>query len=197
MRPSTKPTRSNLAKGKLGLLFLAAFLPLLLVACASPPNRVTQVLLENHGNFLTPLASQPASEPEDKPDLLEVCALAPEEDLQEMRGTLGVYFFDYNFDINLATSPQVQVKTSFQAVLPDGSPAPAVTGATAVFRDNNVSFTVGPSNGGGFMSEVMVTGRDNIVFANTQFNIHIPNASTLIPNLNVMPAASLSGIGGK
>jgi hypothetical protein len=43
----------------------------------------------------------------------------------------------------------------------------------------------------------MVTGRDNIVFANTQFNIRLPDTSQLIPNVNALPASSLTGIGVK
>lgn len=52
----------------------------------------------------------------------------------------------------------------------------------------------GPTNDG-LASQLVVTGQNNIVFANTQFNIHIPNASTLTSTINVMPAGSLAGIG--
>ena len=110
-----------------------------------------------------------------------------------MRGCLGTYFFNYDFDINLTAVPQVKVATSFQAVLPDGTNAPTSNGSQASFKDNNVSFTAGPTSGG-LASQVTVAGHDNIVFANTQFNIHIPNASTLTSTINVMPAASLAGI---
>jgi hypothetical protein len=166
----------------------------LLAACAS--NQAAQALRENQGTFLTPLSAKEASKPAAKADPLELCATVPENDLQEMRGTLGVYFFDYNFDINLVTAPVVKVTSSFQAVLPDGSPAPTTNGTMASFKDDNVSFTAGPTNGG-LASQVVVAGRDNIVFANTQFNIHIPNASTLTSTVNVLPAASLTGIGMK
>jgi hypothetical protein len=107
-----------------------------------------------------------------------------------------VYFFDYNFDINLVTNPQVSVTTNFSAAVPNGSPAPSFNGSTATFQDNNVSYVAGPTSGG-LMSQVMVTGRDNIVFANTQFNIRLPDTSQLIPNVNALPASSLTGIGVK
>ncbi|MFZ2087972.1 MAG: hypothetical protein WAU47_05305 [Desulfobaccales bacterium] len=59
-----------------------------------------------------------------------------------------------------------------------------------------MSYIAGPTNGG-LTSQVMVTGRDNIVFANTQFNIRLPDTSQLIPNISVMPASSLNGLGVK
>ena len=205
MRPSTKPFCGLRALGKLGLLVLVVLLPLLLMSCAST-KQLAQTLEENQGNFLTPLPSKPASQPAakpavkpadkpaDKPKPLEVCAVVPEEDLQDMRGCLGVYFFDYTFDINLLTTPQVTVSSSFQAVLPDGSPAPVVNTTSAVFRDSNVSYISGPTSTG-LSSQLLVTGHDNIVFANTNFNIHLPNASVLTPTISVLPANSLSGIG--
>jgi hypothetical protein len=210
MRPSTKPTCGLVAMWKLGLFVLVALLPLLLMSCASS-KQLAQSLEENHGNFLTPLSTAPASQPavkpankvanmtadelaENPPNPLKVCATVPADDLQDMRGCLGVYFFDYNFDINLLTTPQVSVNTSFQAVLPDGSPAPTVNSTSAVYRDSKVSYTAGPSSTG-LGSQLLVTGHDNIVFANTQFNFHLPNASVLIPTISVMPASSLSGIG--
>jgi hypothetical protein len=190
---------------KLGLLVLVVLLPLLLMSCAST-KQLAQTLEENQGNFLTPLPTAPASRPAaqpavkpaekpvDKPKPLEVCAVVPEEDLQDMRGCLGVYFFDYTFDINLLTTPQVTVSSSFQAVLPDGSPAPVVNTTSAVFRDSNVSYISGPTSTG-LSSQLLVTGHDNIVFANTNFNIRLPNASVLTPTISVLPANSLSGIG--
>jgi hypothetical protein len=221
MRPSTEPTCTLGAMWKLGILVLVVLLPLLLMSCAST-KQLAQELEENHGNFLTPLpatpvsqpaansvaqtadllAAEPAVQPVDKPTAkqakktnpLKVCAVVSEDDLQDMRGCLGVYFFDYNFDINLLTTPQVSVTSSFQAVLPDGSPAPVQNTTSAVFRDSNVSYIAGPTSTG-LSSQVLVTGTDNIVFANTNFNIHLPNASVLTPTINILPAASLSGIG--
>jgi hypothetical protein len=201
MRPSTKPTCGLRALWKLGLLVLVVLLPLSLISCASS-KQLAQKLEENHGNFLTPLlapAPKPAVKPDPKPfvrpDPLQVCATVPEEDLQDMRGCQGVsvYFFDYNFDINLLATPQVSVSSNFQAVLPDGSPAPSVNSTSAVYRDNSVSYIAGPT-GNGLSSQLLVTGHDNIVFANTQFNIHLPNASVLTPTISVLPANSLMGI---
>jgi hypothetical protein len=125
---------------------------------------------------------------------LKVCSVVSEDDLQDMRGCLGVYYFSYNFDINLLTTPQVTVSTNFQAVLPDGSPAPTVNTTSAVFKDSNVSYVAGPTSNG-LSSQLLVSGHDNIVFANTTYTIHLPNASVLTPNINVMPANSLQGIG--
>jgi hypothetical protein len=190
MRPSTRPTSSDTAPGKLGLLVLSALLPLLFIACTST-NQLAQSLRDTEGTFLTPLPAQHASQPAKKAEPLKLAAAVPEENLQDMRGCLGTYFFNYDFDINLTAVPQVKVATSFQAVLPDGSPAPTSNGSQASFKDNNVSFTAGPTSGG-LASQVTVAGQDNIVFANTQFNIHIPNASTLTSTINVMPA--LSGV---
>jgi hypothetical protein len=207
--------------GKLGLFVLVALLPLTLLSCAST-KQLAQELEENHGNFLTPLpaaavfqptakpaaqpaalaAVQPAEKPVAKPAAhhtkqaapLQVCSAVSDDDLQDMRGCLGVYFFDYNFDINLLTTPQVKVSSTFQAVLPDGSPAPVVNTTSAVFRDNNVSYIAGPTSSG-LSSQLLVSGHDNIVFANTQFNIHLPNAAVLTPSITILPAASLQGIG--
>jgi hypothetical protein len=188
---------------KLGLVFLWAILPLTLLACAAKAP-VTQTLLDQQMEYLTAPAATPAPKqahakapkPQGQKDPLEICAVVPEDNLQEMRGTLGVYFFDYNFDINLVTNPQVSVTTNFSAAVPNGSPAPSFNGSTATFQDNNVSYVAGPTSGG-LMSQVMVTGRDNIVFANTQFNIRLPDTSQLIPNVNALPASSLTGIGVK
>lgn len=221
MRPSTEPTCSLKAMWKLGLFVLVVLLPLSLLSCASS-KELAQDLKENHGNFLTPLPSapvpQPAAksvaqpvdnlaalpvvEPEDKPAAkrtdkaspLKVCSVVPEDDLQDMRGCLGVYFFNYDFDINLLTTPQVSVSSKFQAVLPDGSPAPTANTTSAVFKDSNVSYISGPTSTG-LSSQLVVTGQNNIVFANTQFNIHLPNASVLTPTMSILPANSLSGIG--
>jgi hypothetical protein len=193
MAPSTRPTCSNFAPGKLGLLVLSALLPLLLIACGST-NRLAQSLKDHNGTFLTPLPASNASRPAKPAEPLKLANAVPDDHLGDMRGCLGTYFFNYDFDINLTASPQVKVSTTFQAVLPDGSPAPVSNGSQASFKDGNVSFTAGPT-AGGLASQLVVTGRDNIVFANTQFNIHIPNAANLTPAINVMPAASLSGIG--
>ncbi len=180
MCPSSRSTCRISAQVKLGLVFLSVILTLTLVACdAKAP--VTQTLLDQQMEYLTaPHRSQAGPlhgfQAGGEKNPLEICAVVPEDNLQEMRGTMGVYFFDYNFDINLVTNPQVSVTTNFSAAVPNGSPAPNFNGSTATFQDNNVSYIAGPANGG-LMSQVMVTGRDNIVFANTQFNIRLPETS--------------------
>jgi|UniRef100_A0A7C3UW89 hypothetical protein len=198
MRPSTEPTLVISAKVKLGLFFLSLLPLLVIVACASPSNRITRTLIESQEEVPAAPGSQPTPQRTPKPaeNPLQVCAVVPDADLQEMRGCLGVYYFDYNFDINLVTNPQVSITTNFGAVVPDGSPSPTFNGSTAVFQDSNVSYIAGPTNTG-LNSQLVVTGRDNIVFATTQFNIHLPNASSLIPNISVMPGVTLTGIGPK
>jgi hypothetical protein len=180
---------------KLGLVVLSALLPMLLLSCAST-KELAQELRKKEGTFLTPLASRADAKTEKKTAPLKLTATVPEENLEGMRGCLGVYYFNYDFDINLVATPQVKVTSTFQAVLPDGSPAPTTNGTQASFKDSNVSFSAGPTSGG-LASQLVVTGQNNIVFANSQFNIHIPNASTLTSTVNVLPAASLSGIGVK
>jgi hypothetical protein len=121
--------------------------------------------------------------------------VVPEEELQEMRGAMGVYYFDFTFDINMVANPQVHVSSKFTAAVPDGT-SPSFNGTTAVFQDDNVFYMAGPTQGG-LMSEVIVAGTNNLVIANTQFNIHIPNAALISPTINVLPAASLTGLGVK
>jgi hypothetical protein len=195
MCPSHAPTCSSSAMWKLGLVVLSALLPMLLLSCAST-KELAQELRKKEGTFLTPLASRADAKTEKKTAPLKLTATVPEENLEGMRGCLGVYYFNYDFDINLVATPQVKVTSTFQAVLPDGSPAPTTNGTQASFKDSNVSFSAGPTSGG-LASQLVVTGQNNIVFANSQFNIHIPNASTLTSTVNVLPAASLSGIGVK
>jgi hypothetical protein len=216
MRPSLESTSGHSATWKLGLLVLLVLLPLVFGACAST-KQLARELQENHGSFLTPLPTHPAAKPADKlalkpadklagltaeqllddpPKPLKVCTAVSEEDLQDMRGCVGVYFFNYNFDVNLLTAPQVSVNSSFQAILPDGSPAPSINTTAAYYRDGNVAYSAGPTSTG-LSSQLLVSGQDNIVYATTQFNIHLPNASVLTPSINVFPGAALTGLGAK
>ncbi|MEJ2071571.1 MAG: hypothetical protein P8X65_02205 [Syntrophobacterales bacterium] len=196
MHPGTKPTRDGSALMKLGLVLLSALLLLSLVGCASTSSQVTQPAPASQVEVPVAQATMPVSQPAEERDPLKVCAVVPEEDLKEMRGCLGVYYFDFTFDINMLANPEVSVTTNFTAAVPDGSPAPEFSGTTAVFQDDNVFYVAGPT-GNGMISEVIVTGHDNVVFANTNFNIRIPDATLLSPTINIMPAGSLSGIGIK
>lgn len=175
-------------------LLLLVLLPLVLVACASAPSQVTQPLIEKSGDSLVALTAQPASKPAEKPDPLQVCAVVPDEELQEMRGCLGgTYHFAFIMDFNLVGTPEVSVK--YSASVPEGSPAPTLNGATAYYSDGNVFYMAGPnSTGSGLMSQVIVTGHDNIVFSTAEFNFQMPNAANLIPSITILPQTSLSGI---
>jgi hypothetical protein len=206
MRPSTEPTCGLVALWKLGLFVLVALLPLLLMSCAST-KQLAQSLEENRGNFLTPLpapAPKPAVKPDPKPavrpDPLQVCAAVPAEDLQDMRGCQGVYIFDYTFDINLLNypnfDPNKDITSSGQVFKPNGSPDVSQIKTSVGYSDSNVSYMAGFTETG-LSSQLQVKGQDNIVIANTQFNIHLPSASVLIPTINVMPGAGLIGLGTK
>jgi hypothetical protein len=112
-----------------------------------------------------------------------------------MRGCQGIYYFNFIMDINLTNpTPTVDVKSTI--ALPDGSPAPSFNGAKAYYADDNVFYLAGPTPGG-LTSELIVAGNNNIVFSNTEFNFHMPNAASLTPSVNVLSASSLSGIGVK
>jgi hypothetical protein len=196
MLPGTKPTRDGSTSPKLGLVIFSVVLLLSLVSCASRSSRLAPLLPDNRGDSLVALAPEPVSQPKAAQNPLKVCKVVPEEDLKEMRGCLGVYYFDFTFDINMLANPEVSVKTNFTAGVPEGAPSPDFNGTTAVFKDNNVFYMAGPS-GNGMMSEVIVTGQNNIVFANTNFNIRMPDSTILAPSINILPAASLNGIGIK
>jgi hypothetical protein len=216
MRSGTKPLFARSALWRLGVSIVTAILPLALLACASSPKQATLPSLTSRLEAAAVQAPQsPAAAPKataaeavrakqpapaaaqeaDTQNPLQAFAMVSEKDLQEMRGCLGVYYFDYTFDINMVASPEVSVSSKFTAAVPDGT-SPSFNGTTAMFKDNNVLYMAGPTSGG-LMSEVIVTGRDNFVIANTQFNIHIPNAALISPTINVLPAATLTGIGGK
>jgi hypothetical protein len=215
MRFGIKSILARSAKPRLGVIILTAVLPLALLACASSPKQATLPSLESRLEAAPVRAPQPAPKPSATADTpvratrpvppptetadvknpLQAFAMVPEEDLQEMRGCLGVYYFDFTFDINMLASPEVSVSSKFTAAVPDGT-SPSFNGTTAVFKDDNVFYMAGPTQGG-LMSEVIVAGANNFVIANTQFNIHIPNSALISPNINVFPAATLTGIGVK
>jgi hypothetical protein len=215
MRCGIKPIFARSALRWLGVIMVMAIFSLALLACASSPKQATLPSLASRLEVAavqpTPPAPKPAAavdrivrEPQPAPvaqetaavqDQLQAFAVVPEEELQEMRGAMGVYYFDFTFDINMMASPEVSVSSKFTAAVPDGT-SPSFNGTTAVFKDDNVFYMAGPTQGG-LMSEVIVAGANNFVIANTQFNIHIPNAALISPTINVLPAASLTGIGTK
>lgn len=195
MRPGTKLTRDRSTWLKLGLVILSAALLLALVGCASKSSRLSRLAPEIRGDSLVALPVEPVPQPAANPDPLKVCAVVPEEDLKEVRGCGGIYLFDFDFDINLMANPEVSVQTNFRAVVPKGAPSPDFNGTTAIFQDNNVFYMAGPT-GNGMMSEVIVNGANNIVFADTNYNITVPG-SILAPSINIMGGSSLTGIGVK
>lgn len=215
MRSGTKPIFARSALRGLGVISVMAILPLALLACASSPKQTTLPSLESRLEVAAVKPIPPAPKPsaavdrtvrELRPapvaqegaavqDQLQAFALVPEEELQEMRGAMGVYYFDFTFDINMLASPEVSVNSKFTAAVPEGT-SPSFNGTTAVFKDDNVFYMAGPTQGG-LMSEVVVAGANNLVIANTQFNIHIPNSALISPTINVLPAASLTGLGVK
>jgi hypothetical protein len=215
MRCGIKPVFARSALRWLGVIMVMAIFSLALLACASSPKQATLPSLTSRLEVAAvqppPPAPKPAAavdrtvrEPRPAPvapetaavqDELQAFAVVPEEELQEMRGAMGVYYFDFTFDINMMASPEVSVSSKFTAAVPDGT-SPSFNGTTAVFKDDNVFYMAGPTQGG-LMSEVIVAGANNFVIANTQFNIHIPNAALISPTINVLPAASLTGIGTK
>jgi hypothetical protein len=168
---------------------LLLLLSLFLAACASYSHQATQPLGENQVPLLEASAIDPAPEPADNRDPLQVCAVVPDEELQEMRGGYGIYYFTYVMDLNLADD-QPSAKVDYAAVVPEGSPAPSLNGATAYYADNNVFFSAGPQNGSGLGSTVIVAGTGVTVNTVTQFNFHMPDASNLIPSISVMPQMS-------
>jgi hypothetical protein len=198
MRRGTKPTREGSALTKFGLVLLSALLLLSLVGCASTSSQITQSAPASQVAVPVAQADLPASQPAAERDPLKVCSVVPEEDLKEMRGCYNAYFFDVNFtfDITNVNNPSVNVETNFSAVLPDGSPNPDFNGTTAVFSDDNVFFATGPT-GNGLLTEVIVNGTENLVVSNVNYIIKVPDATLLSPTINVLPAASLSGIGIK
>jgi hypothetical protein len=196
MRPGTKRTRDRSAWLTLGLVILSVALLLSLVGCASRSSRLTPMEPETRGDALVALAVDPVPQPAANPDLLKVCAKVPEEDLREMRGCLGVYYFDFTFNVNMLANPEVTVDTNFTAAVPDGAPSPSFNGTTAVFKDDNVLYMAGPTSGGGWLSNVIVTGNDLAVLSNVNFNIQL-NDTIFSPSINVLPAGSLTGIGVK
>ncbi len=200
MRPGTKPTCGSSALGRLGLLILSALLPLLLVSCAANPSGVTQLLPQSRGDLLLTQAVQPAPPSADKRDPLQVCAVVPEEELGEMRGCNGAYYFNFVMDINLTNPTNPTINVQHTASVPTGRSEPQFNGAKAYYAensgDNSVFYLAGPTPGG-LASELIVAGNNNIIFSNTEFNFHMPNAATLTPSINVLSASSLSGIGVK
>ncbi len=195
MRPSTKPACGRSVLWRLGLLILSALLPLLLVSCATNPGGVTQLLPQSPGDLLLTQTVQPAPPAAGHRDPLQVCAVIPDEDLQEMRGCQGIYYFNFVMDINLV-NPTPTVNVEYTAAVPEGAPSPSFNGAKAYYADDNVFYVAGPTPGG-LASELIVAGTNNIVFSNTEFNFHMPNAASLTPSINVLSASSLSGIGVK
>jgi hypothetical protein len=140
---------------------------------------------------LTP-AAVPATE---TGDILQMCSVVPDRELQDIRGTYQSYYFAMDVGINLTTS-KPSFTVTYTANVPDGQ-APSFEGNMVSFNNGQVSFQAGvgdTSLGKGIYSVVSVAGSENIVIANTNVNINIPNAGSLIPSISILPAPTLGGI---
>ena len=137
MRPSTKPACGRSALRRLGLLILSALLPLVLVSCATNQGGVTHLMLQSPGDLLLSQAAQPAPPAAGQRDPLQVCAVVPDEDLQEMRGCNGTYYFNFVMDINLV-NPTPTVNVEYTASVPTGRSEPQFNGAKAYYAEDSV-----------------------------------------------------------
>lgn len=209
MRPGIKrPVMASSGWVRLGLVILLGVVLVALGGCASGPKPAPQAGLQDLSppkakvsascpvNRAAPKAAPGSPSPAPAAEEpLQPFAMVADEELRQMRGCLGVYYFDFRLDIDVQTLPQVNISSNFTAVVPEGT-SPSFKGTTAMFKDDNVLYVAGPT-GTGLLSEVIVTGRDNFVIANTQFNIHIPNATFIAPTITILPAPTLTGVAPK
>jgi hypothetical protein len=130
------------------------------------------------------------------PAILQTCAVMPSGELQEYRGCYASYFFGMDVGINVTGNSTPGIAVSFNAIVPDGSPAPVVSpsGNQVAFNNGQVAFNAGVGNtslGSGAFQVVQVAGNDNLVVANMNININIANATSLIPKTS---ALSFTGV---
>ena len=179
-------------------LVVLLLLPLLVGACASSqkftspaqPQEQEGVLMASTSDSTTPAAAQP--------DPLQLCTQVSEEKLQTMRGCYNeFYYFAYTFNITAGADPQVNV--SFSATVPDSTVNAVNSQPNQVsFNNGQVQYLAGvggdPAGGNGFYQLVNVAGSDTMVIANTQVNIIVPNATSLIPSINIFSTPTLTGV---
>lgn len=149
------------------------------------------IFLAGACSTMAPVAQQTMA----KGDLLEMCSLVPDRDLQDIRGCYQSYYFALDVGINLTTT-KPSITVTYQANVPDGV-APSFTGNMVSFNNGAVSFQAGVGEtalGEGIYSVVSVAGNNNIVIANTNININVPNATSLVPSYSVLSAPTLIGI---
>ena len=176
---------------------LLVLLPLVLGACASTPSSRSHMRPEKPGDLLAARAYNPAPKPADSRDPLELCARVDDQELNTMRGCYNeFYYFGYQMDITLGNNPQVNV--AYTANVPSGQ-APTTNNGVMSYRspDGEVAFQAGmgdPSMPNGFSSIVTVAGTGNTVISNSEINVILPNAASLIPSINIFSTPTLTGV---
>ena len=181
-----------------GLLLLLVLLPLVVGACASTPSSMSQLQPEKRGEVLMARASNPTPQPAAKPDPLELCTQVDDQELQTMRGCYNdFYYFNYQFDITAGANPQVNVQ--FTADVPEGQLNNMSTQPNMVsFNNGSVQYQAGVGgdlgSGNGFYQVVTVAASNTMVIANTDINITVDQATSLIPSINIFSIPTLSGI---
>jgi len=180
-------------------LVMLTLLPLLAGACASTSKFLAQRQRGECGDLLTINTSNPATTAATQPDPLELCARVSEEELQTMRGCYNeFYYFAYKFDITAGADPKVDV--SFSATVPEKELNNLNTQPNMVsFNNGSVQYQAGlggdPTGGNGFFQMVNVAGSNTMVIASTEVKILIPNATSIIPSINIFSTPNLSGYG--
>jgi len=163
---------------------LLVLLPLWLGACASPAT----------------LRAVTQAPPEKRGDILEACAHLSDQEMQEMRGCYDTYYFSYNVTFDLvANNPQVHV--DYRADVPPGS-VPQLNNNTGVAQyqspNGDVVFQAGMGGNGtlgkGFYSVLNVAGSNNIVVVDNKITLNLPNATSLIPSINIFKTPTLTGV---
>jgi hypothetical protein len=171
-------------------LFLAS-----MTGCAGSLPSQSAALVENQP---IPQTRTGVSEPQriETPEILETCAAMSKGQLEENRGCYASYFFGMDVGINVTGNANPNIHVAFNAIVPDGSVAPAVSpsGNQVSFNNGQVAFNAGIGNtslGSGIFQVVQVAGNNNLVVANMNVNINIANATSLIPKTNALSFTSL------
>jgi hypothetical protein len=166
-----------------------------ITGCAGALPSQTAALVETQPNPQTHKAVH-AQQRVETPKVLQTCAVMPKGQLEENRGCYASYFFGMDVGINVTGNANPNIQVAFNAIVPDGSVAPAVSpsGNQVSFNNGQVAFNAGIGNtslGSGIFQVVQVAGNNNLVVANMNVNINIANATSLIPKTNALSFTSL------